>query len=218
MFKVVKTSVHRLCATKSTNSHNQTYLPKLVKTIQLVKQLHECPLDFTVCTGSLAKTTSTNGINLIHKYDAWLYQKKLIVRNYIRNLRNGNCFKQYELLLGDHVHNQTFPVSILHFHLYIYQLLRLILPISTTKVNIKFQFNEQIKQEDFFWQVKLNSNTISVLINNNKKFKPSKNWHLCCLQLLWLIMSFPYQEVHREEHPETFDKASPLIFFFQLDH
>jgi hypothetical protein len=132
MFKVVKTSVHRFMHNKI-NNLNRSYLPKLVKTIQLVKQLHECPLDFTVCTGSLAETTSTNGIDLIHKYDAWLYQKKLIVRNYITNFRNWNCFKQHELLLGDHVHNQTFPVSILHFHLYIYQLLRLILPISTQK-------------------------------------------------------------------------------------
>jgi hypothetical protein len=114
---------------------------------------------------------------------------------------------QYELLLGDHVHIQTFPVSISHFHLYIYQLLHLILPISTTKVNIKFPGTERIKQEHYSLYPELE------IKDSNDKVKPSKNWHLCCLQLLWLIMSFPYQEVHKEEHPEIFDTASTLIFF-----
>lgn len=48
-------------------------LSKLVEAIQLVKQFHECSLDFTVSTCSFTKTTPTNSINLIHKYDAGLF-------------------------------------------------------------------------------------------------------------------------------------------------
>lgn len=47
-------------------------LAQVVKPIQLVEQFHECPLNLTVCAGSLAEAPASDGVDLVHKDDARL--------------------------------------------------------------------------------------------------------------------------------------------------
>lgn len=53
-------------------SHDDFGLAQVVETVELVQQLHERSLDFSVGAGSFGETTSTDGVDLVHEDDARL--------------------------------------------------------------------------------------------------------------------------------------------------
>mmetsp|Transcript_11583 Transcript_11583/g.12735 ORF Transcript_11583/g.12735 Transcript_11583/m.12735 type:complete len:257 (-) Transcript_11583:522-1292(-) len=56
----------------SVRRHNHLNLSKVIESIQLVQKLHQCSLDFTIGTGTLRESPSTDSINFVHKNNARL--------------------------------------------------------------------------------------------------------------------------------------------------
>lgn len=101
IFFLQKTSMIVIFKSRKRGSRNQMYLPKLIKPIKLVKELHECSLNLTIRTCSLTETTTTNGIDLIHKDDAGL--NKVDIQNYFQfahiNLQENNLTQEPHLVI-----------------------------------------------------------------------------------------------------------------------
>lgn len=52
--------------------HDHLDLAQGVKAVQLGKQLHERPLNFTIGRRALAKAATANSVDLVHENHAWL--------------------------------------------------------------------------------------------------------------------------------------------------
>lgn len=53
-------------------SHDDLGLAQVVETVQLVEQLHQRSLDFSIRAGSLGESSSTDGVDFVHEDDAGL--------------------------------------------------------------------------------------------------------------------------------------------------
>src|SRR5699024_9017451 len=53
-------------------SHNNLSLSEIVESIQLVKKLHQCSLDFSVRRGTLGESSTTDSVDFVHEDDTGL--------------------------------------------------------------------------------------------------------------------------------------------------
>mmetsp|Transcript_45758 Transcript_45758/g.115181 ORF Transcript_45758/g.115181 Transcript_45758/m.115181 type:complete len:256 (+) Transcript_45758:258-1025(+) len=80
------TQKSRIQCIRTVRGHHHFHLTQFIKTVHLVKQLHQSTLNFTISRCSFGKTTATNGINLIHKDDA-----RLMITCVTEHFANQTC-------------------------------------------------------------------------------------------------------------------------------